>query len=398
VKKGLLLFLALCFSILLTIWGGYDLTSKGEKLLARPVITFEKTYKGFTGYSVAQTSDGGYIIVGEGHTNDPDRTDVFLLKTDGKGNKMWEKTFGGPGDDYGSGLVQTVDRGYVIVGGTFSISKWDWDVYLIKTDLKGNKIWEKTLGGEDKDWGSYITRTSDGGYLISGTTRSFGLGSYNLYLVKTDSHGNKIWEKAVPEGLCGSHIAPTNDGCYVIVGNTGFFGAANIDVYLLKVDTHGRKIWEKALGGSGDDLGNCVSQTSDGGYIIVGQTDSFGSGKSDVYLVKTDENGNLIWQKTFGGQKVDEGHSVIETKDGGYLIGGITNSFGTGEYDYDIYLVKTDAKGNKLWEKTFGGKGLNECRCVAQTNDGGFIITGSIGGHICLIKTDSRGNVYKEER
>jgi hypothetical protein len=258
----------------------------------------------------------------------------------------FERTFGGSDFDYGSSVAQTSDGGYIIAGGTSSFGSGGDDVYLIKTDSKGNLIWQKTFGGSDWDFGSSVAQTSDGGYIIAGETRSFGSGYSDVYLIKTDSKGNLIWQKTFggSDDDYGYSVAQTSDGGYIIAGGTNSFGSGDRDVYLIKTDSKGNKTWEQIFGGSYNDDGFSVAQTNDGGYVIVGETCSFGTGYSNVYLIKTDSKGNKTWEQIFGGGIFNNGYSVAQTSDGGYIIVGETYSFGSGESD--VYLIKTDSKGN----------------------------------------------------
>jgi hypothetical protein len=369
------------------------------------VITFERTFGGSDddwGWSVAQTSDGEYIVVGTTFSFGVGGGDIYLIKTDSKGYKAWDKTFGGIYEDWGGYVVQTSDGGYIIVGSTESFGSGYSDVYLIKTDSKGNKMWEQVFGGNNNEWGYSVAQTNDSGYIIVGYTESFGSGGSDVYLIKTDSKGNLIWQKTFggSDYDYGYSVAQTSDGGYIIAGETFSFGSGKDDVYLIKTDSKGNLIWQQTFGGSNDDWGYSVAQTSDGGYIIVGGTYSFGSGDRDVYLIKTDSKGNKTWEQIFGGSYNDDGFSVAQTKDGGYVIVGETCSFGTGYSN--VYLIKTDSKGNKTWEQIFGGGIFNNGYSVAQTSDGGYIIVGETksfgsGGYdVYLIKTDSKGNVYNK--
>jgi hypothetical protein len=262
---------------------------------------------------------------------------------------------------------------------------------------------EKSFGGAGWDESRCVIQTNDGGYIVVGTTGSIGAGKSDIYLIRTDAEGNEIWEKTYggENDDVGSCVAPTSDGGYIIVGETKSFGARKGDIYLIKTDAEGNEIWEKNLGGDLEDLGNCIQRTADGGYIIAGVTWRFGRG-SEVYLVKIDAEGNEIWEKTFGGRSWDEGHWVVQTSDDGYiLVGRSWSIYGTGD---DVYLIKTDSMGNKLWEKTLDSGGHEEGNCVLQTVDGGYIIAGTIhpagsGGlsDILLIKTDARGNKLWEK-
>ena len=258
---------------------------------------------------------------------------------------QWQKTFGGS-DIYSSHFVQqTADGGYIIVGETSSFSTGNCDVYLIKTDPNGNSQWQKAFGGSEWDKGYSVQQTSDGGYVISGMTYSFGAGESDVYLIKTDPNGNSQWQKAFGgnDYDIGYPVQETADGGYIIAGETLSFGAGNYDVYLIKTDPNGNSQWQKTFGASGWDWGRSVQQTADGGYIIAGRTDSFGAGQDDVYLIKTEPNGNSQWQKTFGGSSGDYGRSVQHTSDGGYIVAGYTDSF-SAEWE-DVYLIKLCSDG-----------------------------------------------------
>jgi len=322
------------------------------------------------GYSVQQTSDGGYIIAGVRSFGAPN-TDVYLIKTDENGNEVWSKTFGGRGRDWGHSVQQTSDGGYIIAGGTRSVPINDTDVYLIKTDENGNEVWSKTFGGRGCDWSYSVQQTSDGGYIITGFTKTgsfFADGDSDVYLIKTDENGNEVWSKTFGgrDWDIALSVQQTSDGGYIITGCTKSFGAGDYDVYLIKTDENGNEVWSKTFGGRDRDRGTSVQQTSDGGYIIVGYTCSFGTGDSDVYLIKTDENGNLVWSRTFGGPYDDYGYSVQQTSDGGYIIVGATSS--KVGYYY-VYLIKTDENGYEVWSKTFGGLSADTADTIYVPDD-----------------------------
>ena len=257
----------------------------------------------------------------------------------------WEKTFGGANLDLGYSVKQTSDGGYIITGRTTSFGNGGSDVYLIKTDGNGNELWNKTFGGTEDEQGYSVQQTTDGGYIITGRTESLGNGGSDVYLIKTDGNGNELWNKTFGgsnfnEGLS---VQQTTDGGYIIAGNTS--SSVDDNIYLIKTDDNGNELWNKTLGGTEDDLGYSVQQTTDGGYIVIGETTSFVNGYYDVYLIKTDGNGNELWNKTFGGIYHDVGYSVQQTNDGGYIITGKNSSFGNGDDD-DVYLIKTDGSGN----------------------------------------------------
>jgi len=312
----------------------------------------------------------------------------------------WSKTYGGDRIDWGNCIQQTSDGGYIISGtyGRNAWSLWFCYFYMLKIDALGNEEWHKTHGTYDREnVAQSIRQTSDGGYIIAGYS---GIPqNMDLYLAKTDSTGNIVWARIFGEidswdaGRC---VEQTTDGGYIITGETGAFSDGSQNIWLIKVDSNGNEQWNKTFGGTGYDGGNSVIITSDGGYIVAGFTGSYSpDGKTDVWLLKTDSSGNEEWNQTFGGSDFDESRSVQNTSDNGYIITGFTYSFGAG--GGDVWLIKTDNEGNELWNKTFGGSDYDEGWCVQQTNDNGFFITGTYGwGYsqpdVYTIKTDNNGN------
>ena len=256
------------------------------------------------------------------------------------------KAIGGPAREAGNSLIQTSDGGYAIAGYTSSFGAGNYDVYVVKLDATGNLQWTKTIGGPENEEGCSLIQTSDGGYAIAGETYSFVAGDWDVYLVKLDAHGNLQWTKTIggKEEDVGFSLIQTSDGGYAIAGYTSSFGAGNYDVYVVKLDAKGNLEWTKTIGGKKEDMGVSLIQTADGGYAIAGSTSSFGAGEADVYVVKLDATGNLQWTRTIGGEKDEEGRSLIQTADGGYAIAGTTKSFGAGEDD--VYVVKLDENGN----------------------------------------------------
>jgi hypothetical protein len=218
------------------------------------------------------------------------------------------------------------------------------DFYLIKTDASGVAVWSRTYGGTGFDNAQAVEQTWDGGYIVAGYTTSYGAGNHDLYLIKTNSTGDTLWTRTYG-GVWSDYaygIQQTTDGGYIIAGATASFGTGTMDLYLVKTDPNGGPIWTRTFGGMGvNDYGESVQQTTDGGYILAGYTDSF-TGTIDVYLIRTDANGDTLWTQIYGGGLSDQGYSVQQTTDGGYIVAGQTMSFGAGNMDY--YLIRLESE------------------------------------------------------
>jgi len=318
-------------------------------------------------------------------------SNILLIKTDANGDIQWAKTYGVTGTEEAYSVQQTSDGGYILAGATI-IGGSGNEVLLIKTDAFGNVQWAKTYGGTLADFAHSVQQTSDGGYIVAGYTWSFGTGG-DILLIKTDANGNVQWAKTY--GGTGADYAfsvrQTSDGGYIVAGRTNSFGAGGSDAFLIKTDAFGNVQWSKTYGEAGYDVAYSVRQTSDGGYIVAGGTGSFGAGFSDIFLIKTNASGNLQWAKTYGGTGEDWANSVLQTSDGGYIVVGTTNSFGAG--GDDIFLVKIDTFGNLQWVKTYGGTSIDRAYSVQQTSDGGYIVVGGTVSNFFLIKTDANGDI-----
>lgn len=352
--------------------------------------------------------------------------------------KTWAKVFAWPGFDEEMSLQQTSDNGYVVAGyrnsgPTDSGGEKPYDVLLFKVDAEGNKVWEKTYGGDRTDAAFSLQRTSDGGFIMGG---SFALS--DAYLIKTDDKGNLQWERIF--GICGGEgrddvksVQQTSDGGYIAAGWTEACGHAEEYNFLLKTDANGNKVWENDFifwrGIEIDTSGlRSVIQTSDGGYVVLGYVHHWIPNKvygQDIYLMKADANGNMLWNRTYHRAEWDmpentqnysewsEADTVQQTSDGGYIIVGTTQGYG----GQGIVLLKTDADGNQVWGKVFGEvNSQKEGYSVKQTSDGGYFIIGSAvipnreerviivgddvildnGKVLYLLKTDANGNVVSE--
>jgi len=281
-----------------TSFGAGQLDVYVVKLDANGNLQWTKTIGGKkeeAGFSLIQTSDGGYAITGFTESFGAGDWDVYVVKLDAHGNLQWTKTIGGPGNEEGFSLIQTSDGGYAIAGYTESFGAGGEDVYVVKLGANGNLQWTKTIGGKGWDAGISLIQTSDGGYAIAGHTKSFGAGEWDVYVVKLDAKGNLQWTKTIggPGNEKGFSLIRTSDGGYAIAGHTESFGAGEWDVYVVKLDANGNLQWTKTISAKNEDLGKLsLIQTSDGGYAIASHTPSFGAGGLDVYVVKLDKNGD----------------------------------------------------------------------------------------------------------
>jgi hypothetical protein len=369
-------------------------------------ITFQRTYGGAAddfGYSVQQTTDGGYLVAGNTRSYGAGGSDVYLAKTNANGDALWTRTYGGTGYDAGFSVLQTSDGDFIIAGVTSSYGAGNGDFYLIKTNGNGDTLWTRTVGGSAAEWGRSVRPTADGGCIATGYTESYGAGSWDVYAVRTSASGDTLWTRtfggtSTDEGWS---VQQTSDSGFVIAGYTKSSGSGNSDVYLVKTDAHGDTSWTRAFerGIGSWDFGCDVQQTFDSGYVITGCTQSEGLDTLDIYLIRTDFRGDTIWTRTYGGPRWEESYSVQQTAEGGLIIVGYTRSFGGN----DVYLIKTDACGDTQWTKTYGGASGATGNSVRQTSDGGYIIAGytdSLGAgdyDVYLIKTDSLGNVAVAE-
>jgi len=306
----------------------------------------------------------------------------------------WSRAYGGSYDD-GFWSLQAVADGFILAGYTCSNGQGG-DLWLARTDLQGDLLWNAIYGGSGEDIGYSVHQTDDLGFAVVGSTSSFGLGEERLWLLKVSSNGSKIWDRTFggfvsSAGDGGWSVDQTGDGGYIATGYTSSFGTGGKDLWLIKTDAEGNEQWSKTFGGPKDDVGMSVLQAEDGGYIAAGRTASYGAGGDDIWLLKVNSAGLEQWNTTFGGNKDDVGFQVIELQDG-YALAGRTESASSGN---KAILIKTDKGGKKQWERIYQG---NTALSLQRTEDGGFIIAARIdslnsGKDALLIKTDSSGNL-----
>ncbi|MFD0795957.1 hypothetical protein ACFQZJ_00680 [Maribacter chungangensis] len=375
-----------------------------------------------TAQAIITTTDGGYAVLGFTNSIDGDIdgkstavNDYLLLKFDGQGNLEWNNTYGGSKDDRGQSLVQTKEGGFALTGyamsddGDGSINNGFHDNWVVKVDVLGSMEWEKSFGFSGHDHSYDIVETQDGGLFFTGflditsaradgntekanTLTRHGVGEF--WGTKIDASGALQWR-----GYFGgtnndrSHaVVESDDGGFVMAGfsESNDFDISNTqgsyDFWVVKVDANGNLLWERSYGGSGIEIAYDIAKTQDGGYVIAGNTfssdgDISGTkGESDVWLVKIDASGSLVWEHTYGGSSFDAAQAVISSKNGGYFIVGSSKSINKdADANYgenDIWLVKTDDLGNLVWQKSFGGSGLDFAFDIVENLDGSIVLVG----------------------
>jgi hypothetical protein len=390
--------------------------------LNEPQIEFIKTLGGSkneSGQSVIATQNGGYAIVGYTQSIDGDiidkldeNFDYWILKYDTNDNLEWSKTFGGSENESAFKGIQTNDGGFALIGhsssnnGDVSANKGNYDFWVVKLDINGNLIWEKSHGFSGSDQGFGILQTSDNGYLINGTldvSASNGGGNDknfkkhaggDYWAIKLDASGNKEWRNyygGTFTDIAYDAVETNNDG-FLLVGSSDSndvdisANKGSYDFWVVKIDTLGNLVWEKSYGGTEIDEAHSISKTTDGNYLIIGdsrsnnQDISNNKGAADIWLVKISPEGNLLWDKSFGGSNFDAGRSSFPTRDGGFLITGSSRSqngdFINNNGQNDAVIIKINSDGNIIWQKTVGGSQIDVTYGIAELNNGSIIAVG----------------------
>jgi hypothetical protein len=392
------------------------------KSLAQPTIQWQKAFGGTGSESagdIKQTKDGGYVLIGSTASNDGDVSgnhgsgDVWVVKLNSLGALAWQKTFGGTGVESTTvSIEETNDGGYVFIDGTSSNdgdvsgNHGGSDVWVVKLNSSGTMVWQKTFGGTAADGSNsngtcMIKQTKDGGYVFVSSTASTNgditsnHGGTDIWVVKTDSVGNKTWGKTYggTSDESSSSIEQTTDGGYIVAGYTK---SNNGDVtnnyglndeWILKLDSIGNISWQKTYGGSQDDKLNAVHQTADGGYITVGNTSSSDHDVSnyhdsvDIWVTKLLITGGISWAKTYGGTRLDGGNYITQISDGNYILAGNSRSADGdisgvhGSYG-DMWLMALYQNGTVRWKTAFGGSTNDAAYRIIPTTDNGYIAAG----------------------
>jgi hypothetical protein len=352
-----------------------SLNSQNPSSLSTKELIWERTFGG-TGddraFCVARSGDGGFLVVGSSASFDSGNTYAWIVRANQDGNMLWNRIYENrEGSEFRSAI--RTDDGFLLVGNTFS-SSGDENGWIVKIDDHGNVLWDLTLGSEKIGKLFSATAISDG-FILVGLTYSLGRNDSNAWVVKIDASGDLLWNKTY--GGNGDNafrsVVATGGGEYVCAGYTNSIGNGDYKVWLVKIDENGSLLWSDTYGGSGSDLGYSLIMAK-GGYEIAGETHSFGNGDGKAFVVKTDLNGKLVWQRVYGGRQFDTVETIIPSSSGGYVVAGFTFSFGKGQRDFWIFNI--DDSGNVLWSRTQGRAGFEEAYSIVEVAKDQFVVAG----------------------
>lgn len=360
-------------------------------------ITFEQTYGGVDGdigFSVEQTSDGGYALFGSTWNGTAGSADMYLIKTDAAGMEQWSHNYGSVDMDMGYCARQTSNGGYILCGmfGTFGTDT----LTLVRTDANGTALWiERYPGSLGRDIGYSVEETSDGGFLVCGFTEGTGV-EEDVYVLRTTGNGALLWATSVDLGASevGWCLRRTDDDGCIVVANSFDYGDPNGEIHLLRFDPNGDTLWTSTILTPGADESRGLAITLDGGFIVAGGN---GSPYRDILLVRTDEFGIEQWRRTYATAGDEAARDVQQMDDGGFIVGGRKEDLLTN--DIQMHLMRTDADGYMEWERTFQQGIFSDANSLDRTSDGGFVLFGhttdTLGGvphtDMYLVKTDGAG-------
>lgn len=353
------------------------------------------------GYAVEPTSDGGFIAAGRTNSLGGGFYDVLLVKYDSSGALEWARAAGGASTEAANDVIETADGGYLVAGITVSFGAGGQDVLMLKFDSSGTLQWSRTAGGTGHDSGLSMDRTLDDCFIIAGYTGSFGAGDDDVLLLKYDDAGTLLWARTYggADEDKGNAVCTVNDGGYIIAGETNSFGVVESDALVLKLDSAGTLAWAYTAGGSPwSERAFGVCQTTENLVIVTGYANSFGAGDLDIFTMVFDIYGVSGPMRTVGGPESERGYSVRPTIDGGFVVAGYTENYGAGEDDW--LVLKFDKFDSMEWARTVGGDGFDFLHDIAPQEDGGYLMAGystsfgALGWDLLVARTDARGMIH----
>jgi hypothetical protein len=388
-------FMLIALTIMPMYYHGVTISADQQQVSWRNA--YSSNFSG-SGNAILQAEDGGFLVTGNMSQSQEGDSNVTLLKTNANGSLLWQKSYGGDKDEHGNSITRAAGGGYVIAGDTESYGNGSSDVYLVKTDHNGDMQWERTFGGDKADAGLAIQQSSDGGYLIAGYTESSADGKKDIYLIKTNAAGDLQWSRTYggPYDDMATSIQRTRGDSYII---SGYYGVSNDRrvAYLLHIDNLGKTIWARRYDTQNDSIAYGVRQSSDRGYVAVGYTIP-DKDRSDILLFKVAPDGNLTWMKHYRESALQYGYNVFQMPDNGYTIiggAGVMNPSVGNKTSYEGLMIRLDAHGNVRSRDTYEAEGDVFIRAGIPAKEGGFALTGAIGKNgnarssdIYLIKTE----------
>ncbi len=354
-------------------------SKKGVKKEAYHAV-WQKLYGGDEtdiAYGIVALEDGDSAIVGTCKSFDAQRTDICVTRMNAKGDMKWRLWLGGAKEDDGKAITRAADGSIMVLGSTKSLAKnYDRDLYVAKVSLEGKLVWEQSIGGDRDEFAGGIAGTDDGGVLVVGDSESFGNGYKDIYIAKLDKDGKVVSSRTIggKKEDSAKALTRTRDGNMVMVGHRELQSAGDTDFFVMKLDQNGKKIWAKTYGGDDPDGLLGVTATVDGGIVATGKTRSYGSEQSDLSVMKFDNTGKLIWHKIYGFKYYEYGNAVATTRDGGFVLVGGTNTLGKG--DHSVYVLALNKVGELIWSHVYGDRDKDVAHGVARMSDGSVIVVG----------------------
>lgn len=348
--------------------------------------SFIRHYGEFTGKgnSLITNLNNNYIIAG-GRTGTFSSDQFFMYELEANGDTILFRHYGTEQREHANQIIETLDSGYAMVGYSAEFLDAYSSIYFLKVTNTGEVSWSKLIGGFGHESAAAIVQTNSGEYYLGGSSHHNSNGLFDFYLVKTNVNGDTLWTKKYGGQLNDevTSIRQTSDGSLILCGYTESYVQDSIDMYVVKVNPNGDTLWTKHYGGPLEEVARSIRETSDGGYIVTGNSQSFGIANDNMYVVKLNAVGDTIWTKTYGQpNRYSRGFDIIETSDGGYAVTGLIKT-ASSNGGFDLYVVKIDLFGNVEWEKEFKIEPSNDLhtssdgRSILQTEDGGYAISGS---------------------
>lgn len=342
-------------------------------------LVWDRTFGGPSSdwaYAMTGTRDGGLATAGRTESKGAGEEDIWIVRVDGDGNRLWDKTFGGAATDRGRAIKETRDGGFIVAGATESKGAGEFDAWILRLDENGKLIWERHFGGPDTDWASGVVQTRDGGFAVAAYTTPAPDEPFIAWIIKLDADGKTQWERRFGGAATdwATDIAETTDGNLGISGYTESKGAGNADIWVLMLDAQGELLWEQTFGGPERDYASVLDAAADGGLVVGGMTESAGAGGVDIRLMELAPDGQVRWDQTYGGARDDWVRGLIRTRDGRYAAAGYTTSKGAGLYD--AWALRLGRNGDLLWDQAFGGRKNEWARAMVEMPDGSLAMAG----------------------